>query len=65
MTASELIVSALGVLWREDDGQDLVEYALLLAFISIVAILSLKKINTALSTLWSSTASVLTSTAAS
>ena len=37
---------------REDKGQDMVEYALLAAFISIVAILILEKIGPAVSTIY-------------
>jgi pilus assembly protein Flp/PilA len=36
----------------EDQGQDMVEYGLLAAFISIVAIAALQAIKPALQTLW-------------
>jgi Flp pilus assembly pilin Flp len=33
-----MITSALRTFWQEEDGQDLVEYSLLLAFIALAAI---------------------------
>ena len=33
-----MITSALKAFWQEEDGQDLVEYSLLLAFIALAAI---------------------------
>ena len=36
-----IIRKLLSILWRDDSGQDLAEYALLLALIAIVAISSL------------------------
>jgi Flp pilus assembly pilin Flp len=33
---------------REDDGQDLVEYAFLLAFIALLCILAIKELGTAI-----------------
>lgn len=38
--------------WRADEGQDLVEYALLLAFIALAAIAVLSGIKTEMKTLW-------------
>ncbi len=47
-----MITSALRVLWQEEDGQDLVEYALLLAFIALAAVAILTSIQTNVKTLW-------------
>lgn len=37
---------------REEDGQDLVEYSLLLAFIALAAVTVLTNVKTSISTLW-------------
>jgi Flp pilus assembly pilin Flp len=44
--------SALYALWQEEDGQDLVEYSLLLAFIALAAIAILSAASKNISTLW-------------
>lgn len=49
-------------LWREEDGQDLIEYGLLVTFIGLAAIVSLKAVASAISTVFSSAASSLTGT---
>ncbi len=36
-------------LWREEDGQDLVEYALLLVLISLIAVASITTVGQAVS----------------
>ena len=46
-------------LWRDQAGQDLTEYALLLVLISLVAIASMKVIATAISTVFTTTATDL------
>ena len=48
----QLWVVPLQELWREEDGQDLVEYALLLAFIALAAVAILSGIKTNIKTLW-------------
>jgi Flp pilus assembly pilin Flp len=40
--------------WREDEGQDLVEYSLLLAFIALAAVSVLTSVQSNISTVWSS-----------
>lgn len=37
-------------LWKEDDGQDLTEYALLLVFVVLICVSSITALGTALST---------------
>jgi len=50
-------------LWKEDEGQDLIEYGLLLVFIALIAVASLSTIQTALNKIFSNSASVLSSAA--
>ena len=38
--------------WQEEEGQDLVEYSLLLAFIALAAITVLTSVQGKISTLW-------------
>ena len=47
-----MITSALKVFWQEEDGQDMVEYALLLAFIALAAVALLTSVKSNVSTLW-------------
>ena len=49
-------------LWREDEGQDLVEYGLLIFLIGLTAIASMGKLANAISTLFASASTSLTST---
>lgn len=44
--------SILKAFWQEEDGQDLVEYALLMAFIALAAVAVLTSIKGQVSTLW-------------
>jgi Flp pilus assembly pilin Flp len=44
--------SALQAFWREEDGQDLIEYALLMAFIALAAVAVLGSVQTNVSKLW-------------
>jgi Flp pilus assembly pilin Flp len=39
-------------LWQEEDGQDLVEYALILGFIALAAVGVLTSTSTAINTVW-------------
>jgi pilus assembly protein Flp/PilA len=47
-------------LWNEEAGQDLVEYALLVVLIALAAVVSMKALATAVSTVYSTAASNLT-----
>jgi pilus assembly protein Flp/PilA len=49
-------------LWREEAGQDLTEYALLLVLIALAAIVSMKTLANAISNVFSNAATNLTST---
>ena len=48
-------------LWKGEEGQDLVEYGLLLGFIAVIAIATIKGIGTAISTIFTNASSSLTS----
>lgn len=62
-----MITSALLSFWKEEDGQDLVEYSLLLAFIALAAVALLGGVKTSVSNIWTSvsTRMVTAATAAS
>jgi pilus assembly protein Flp/PilA len=45
--------------WNEEEGQDLVEYALLLGFISLAVVTALGTMRDRLNTLYNSTATTL------
>ncbi len=49
-------------LWREESGQDLTEYALLLVLLSLAAVASLGTLATAINQVFSNAASNLTTT---
>ncbi len=47
-----MITSTLHAFWQEEDGQDLVEYSLLLAFIALAAVAILSSASTNIQKLW-------------
>ena len=49
-------------LWQEEEGQDLVEYGLLIFLIALAAIASMKGLASSISTVFNSAATSLTST---
>ncbi len=51
--------SMLQAFWNEEDGQDMVEYSLLLAFIALAAVGLLSGIKSSISTIWQSIATNL------
>jgi Flp pilus assembly pilin Flp len=55
--------SLLMLLREEEDGQDLVEYSLLLAFIALAAIALLSAAGTSVTSIWTSINSGLTNAA--
>jgi Flp pilus assembly pilin Flp len=59
-----MINPALQAFWNGEDGQDMVEYSLLLAFIALAAVGLLSGIKTTINGLWSSISSTLSSTSA-
>ncbi|MBV9760428.1 MAG: Flp family type IVb pilin [Acidobacteriaceae bacterium] len=57
--------SVLNAFWREEDGQDLVEYSLLLAFIALAAVTVLTSTSSSLNKLWDTISNTLSSAATS
>ena len=51
--------SALKTFWQEEDGQDLVEYALLIAFIAIAAVAVLTGFRGSVTTLFNNISDAL------
>jgi len=49
--------------WKEEDGQDMVEYALLLAFVALAAVGVLTSVKASISTIWTSVSTNLTTAA--
>jgi len=49
-------------LWKEEEGQDLTEYGLLLVLVALAAITSMKTLANAISTVFSSASTQMTST---
>jgi Flp pilus assembly pilin Flp len=47
-------------LWHEEEGQDLTEYALLVVLLALAAIVAMRSLGTAISTVFSNAASNLT-----
>ena len=61
----EMFVALFARIVREDDGQDMVEYALLVGLISVAAIAALITARGAINTLWTAvTAALATATGA-
>jgi Flp pilus assembly pilin Flp len=56
--------SMLKTFWNEEEGQDMVEYSLLLAFIALAAVGLLSGIKTSISTIWTSISGNLSAAAA-
>jgi pilus assembly protein Flp/PilA len=55
------VMTILKRLWKEEEGQDLVEYGLLVVLIALVAITSVSSLATSLSSVFANAASNLTS----
>ena len=49
---SQFVVEFFGRLVREEEGQDLVEYALLLGLIALVAVVAITATGTAVNQIW-------------
>jgi pilus assembly protein Flp/PilA len=58
-----MINTILHALWSEEEGQDMVEYALLLAFVALAAVSVLTSVKTQISTIWSTVNSNLATAA--
>ncbi|MGI8958744.1 MAG: Flp family type IVb pilin [Bryobacteraceae bacterium] len=55
--------SQFAAFWRNEDGQDLIEYSLLLSFIALTAMAMLVSAGGSIKTLWTGVNSKLTSAA--
>ena len=53
------IVRTMARLWRLEDGQDMVEYSLLIAFIALAAVGLLSGVKTNITSIWTTTSSAL------
>jgi Flp pilus assembly pilin Flp len=53
------ITAAVTNFWADEDGQDLVEYSLLLGFIALTGVTLLMNAKTTLTTLWSQLSNTL------
>jgi pilus assembly protein Flp/PilA len=58
-----MMTSALKAFWLEEDGQDLVEYSLLLAFIALAAVSLLSGIGTSIKSVFTGVSTNLSSAA--
>lgn len=58
-----MITSALQAFWQEEDGQDLVEYSLLLAFIALAAVALLSGVGGSINKIWTSISTQVSSAA--
>jgi Flp pilus assembly pilin Flp len=56
-----VVKQAIKRLWREDKGQDLTEYALLLVLVALVAIATMQTLGNTISNVFANAASNLTS----
>lgn len=48
-----MISTMLHGLWTEEEGQDMVEYALLLAFVALAAVALLGSVKDSINSIWS------------
>jgi len=55
-------MSAFKRLWKEEEGQDLTEYGLLLVLIALIAVGTMKTLGSAISNIFSNAASNLSTT---
>jgi Flp pilus assembly pilin Flp len=62
MSILRTVKGKLGSLYRDERGQDMVEYSLLLAFIALAAVALLTGIKTQIKGLWTTISSTLSST---
>ena len=60
-----MINSFAKAFWQEEDGQDLVEYSLLMAFIALAAVGVLGTVKNSISSIWTSINTQLSSVAGS
>ena len=49
---SERVKEFVACMWREEDGQDLVEYSLLLGFVAVASVATLNGVKGSVTGLW-------------
>jgi Flp pilus assembly pilin Flp len=59
----ELLVRSIGGFWRDEDGQDLIEYTLLLAFVALSSAALFSTAGSNVSKIWSTSNSTLSTAA--
>jgi Flp pilus assembly pilin Flp len=59
-TGEDSVISILSRLWRDEEGQDLTEYALLVVFLVLVCIASVQTLGSVISDMFSNAAASLT-----
>jgi pilus assembly protein Flp/PilA len=59
----EAFVSFINRIVREDDGQDMVEYALILGLISIVAVVAVTATGVSVNAIWTAVEAAVTAAA--
>ncbi len=50
-------------MWRDDEGQDLVEYALIAGLISVICYLAIKGAGASISTVWTNVSTAMAAAA--
>ena len=60
----KVLVRSIGGFWKDEDGQDLIEYTLLLAFVALSSAALFTTAGSNVSKIWSTSNSTLTKAAA-
>jgi Flp pilus assembly pilin Flp len=60
---TDLRVPSISGFWKDEGGQDLIEYTLLLAFVALASAALFTNVGTSVSKVWSSSNSVLSNAA--
>ncbi|MGI9101636.1 MAG: Flp family type IVb pilin [Terriglobales bacterium] len=50
-------------MWRDDDGQDLIEYALIVGLVSIIAVVAITAAGVSINTIWTNVSGALSGAA--
>jgi len=58
-----MVTSVMNAFWQEEDGQDLVEYSLLLAFIALAAVALLQSASASIKSIWTNISTNLSNAA--
>ena len=60
LVSLECLLACHGIVLRDEEGQGLIEYVLIAAFISVIAILAINTVGGNVSDLWDSVATATT-----